>query len=55
VAMPAAGSSTRAEVLGGSRVYVPQSLWPDVRDRVGGDDARHAMGDVRTSARSSAR
>ena len=25
-----------------SRVYVPQSLWPDVRDRVVGDDARHA-------------
>ena len=31
-----------------SRVYVPESLWPDVRDRMVGDDAaRSSMGDVR--------
>jgi 1-pyrroline-5-carboxylate dehydrogenase len=30
-----------------SRVYVPKSLWPEVRDRIVGDDRRDRMGDVR--------
>ena len=39
-----------------SRVYVPRSLWPEVRDRVVGDDARDARWATSpTSAPSSAR
>ena len=39
-----------------SRMYVPQSLWPDVRDRMVGDDAaRSAWATCATSATSWAR